>query len=99
MSAAYLAISILKQSNIPEIQLKIFLSYLQPSALISYLKEEGISLPNKYTSKKFLVDMIVKGELMKTEYTEEDNDLPVDKIYELIHEKLNNVISTPSNNE
>ena len=43
--------------------------------------------------------MFVKGELMKTKYTEEDNDLTGEKIHELIHEKLNTVISTPSNNE
>ena len=36
---------------------------------------------------------------MKTEYTEVDNDLPPEMRYELIHEKLNNVISAPSNNE
>ena len=69
------------------------------SALLSYLKGEGIYVPNKDVTKKSLVDMFVKGELMKTKYTEEDNDLTGEKIHELIHEKLNNVISTPSNNE
>ena len=39
MSAAYLVITLPKQSDIPEIQIKIFLSYLHPSALLSYLKE------------------------------------------------------------
>lgn len=48
MSSVYLAISLLKQSNIPEIQLKILLSYLHPKALYDYLEEEGIYLPNKH---------------------------------------------------
>lgn len=39
MSAACLAITLPKQSDIPEIQIKIFLSYLKPSASLSYLKE------------------------------------------------------------
>lgn len=39
MSAACLAITLPKQSDTPEIQIKIFLSYLQPSASLSYLKE------------------------------------------------------------
>lgn len=99
MSAAYLVITLPKQSDIPEIQIKIFLSYLQPSALLSYLKEEGIHVSNKYVSKKTLVDMVVNGELMETVYTEEDNNLPPAKIYELILEKLNNVITTPSKNQ
>ena len=98
MSAACLAITLPKQSDIPEIQIKIFLSYLQPSALLSYLKEEGIHVSNKYVSKKTLVDMDVNGELMKTVYTEEGHDLPPEKIYELILEKLTNVITASSKN-
>ena len=43
--------------------------------------------------------MVVNGELMETVYTEEDNNLPPAKIYELILEKLNNVITTPSKNQ
>lgn len=39
MSSVYLAISLLKQSNIPEIQLKIFLSYLHPKALYDYFRK------------------------------------------------------------
>ena len=86
MSSVYLAISLLKQSNIPEIQLKILLSYLHPKALYDYLEEEGIYLPNKDIWKKFLVDMIVRIKLIKAEYTEQDKDLPPERIYELIHE-------------
>ena len=43
--------------------------------------------------------MVVNGELMKTVYTEEDNDLPPEKIYQLILEKLNNVITIRSKNQ
>lgn len=43
--------------------------------------------------------MVVNGELMKTVYTEEDNDLPPEKIYQLILEQLNNVITTRSKNQ
>ena len=99
MPAACLGIKILTLLNMPVIQLKIFLSHLQFNALLSYLKQEGIYVPKKYVSKKSLVDMIVIGGLMKTEYTEVDNDLPPEMRYELIHEKLNNVISAQSNNE
>ena len=49
------------------------------------LEKQGIYSPNKHIWK-FLVDMTVSSKLIKTEYTGQDNDLPPERIYELIHE-------------
>ena len=42
MTTAYLAVSILKKSNIPIDQLKLFLTYVNQKALKEYLNITGI---------------------------------------------------------
>ena len=51
MTTTYLAISSLKQSIIPPMQLKIFLSYLPNELLIEYLSLANVYNGNKPISK------------------------------------------------
>lgn len=51
MSSTYLAVSLLKQSIIPEMPLKLFLSNLPRRALLEYTSNAGIYDSNKNISK------------------------------------------------
>ena len=65
MTSAYLAISFLKQTSLPEKQLRIFLSYLPQEPLKEYLYNVDISEGKKNMSKVDLIDMIITGKSKK----------------------------------
>ena len=75
MTSAYLAISFLKQTLLPEKQLRIFLSYLPQQPLKEYLYNVDIYKGKISMSKHDLIDMIIIGKSKKTTYTQEDDDL------------------------
>ena len=57
MTSAYLVISFLKQTPLPEKQLRIFLSYLPQEPLKDYLSNANIYKGRRNMSKNYLVDM------------------------------------------
>ena len=67
MTSAYLAISFLKQTSLPEKQLRIFLSYVPQEPLKEYLYNTNIYKGRRNMSKNDLIDMII------TEKTKKNN--------------------------
>ena len=65
MASAYLAISFLKQTPLPEKQLKIFLSYLPKELLKDYLSNANIYKGRRNMSKHDLIDMIITEKVKK----------------------------------
>ena len=59
MTSAYLAVSFLKQTPLPEKQLRIFLSYLPQEPLKEYLYNADICQERRNLSKHDLIDMII----------------------------------------
>ena len=65
MTSAYLAISFLKQTPLPEKQLKIFLLYLPKEPLKDYLSNANIYKGRRNMSKHDLIDMIITEKVKK----------------------------------
>ena len=84
MTSAYLAISILKKSPIPEKQLRIFLLYLPKVALKEYLSKANIYNGRRNMSKNDLIDMIISDKDKSKIYTSEDDDLTQEEIDNLL---------------
>ena len=84
MTSAYLAISFLKQTPLPEKQLRIFLSYLPPEPLKEYLYNANIYKGRRNMSKHDLIDMIITEKSKKVIYTQENNDLTKEEANELL---------------
>ena len=63
MASAYLAISFLKQTPLPEKQLRIFLCYLPQEPLKDYLSNANIYKGRKNRSKQELIDMIISEKI------------------------------------
>ena len=59
MTSAYLAVSFLKQTPLPEKQLRIFLSYLPQEPLKEYLYNASICQERRNMSKHDLIDMSI----------------------------------------
>ena len=59
MTSAYLAISFLKQTPLPEKQLRIFLSHLPQEPLKEYLFNANTYKGRRNMSKIDLIDMII----------------------------------------
>ena len=59
MTSGYLAISFLKQTPLPEKQLRILLSYLPEEPIKEYLYNANIYKVRRNMSKHDLIDMIV----------------------------------------
>ena len=74
MSSAYIAISILKNSPIPENRLRIFLSHTSQPALKEYLSKANI-YKERNISKNDLIDMIISDKDESKIYTSDDNDI------------------------
>ena len=73
MTSAYLAISFLKQSPLPEKKLRIFLSYL-----LEEPRKEFLSCPNIYKAKKNrskhdLIDVIIIEKNIEIRHRPEDD--------------------------
>ena len=92
MTSAYLAISFLKQTPLPEKQLRIFLSHLPQEPLKEYLFNANIYKGRRNMSKIDLIDMIITGKNKKIIYSQEDDDLSKEKANEL---RKNNNFARP----
>ena len=84
MTSAYLAVSFLKQTPLPEKQLRIFLSYLPQEPLKEYLYNADICQERRNLSKHDLIDMIITEKNKKIVYTQEDDDLTKEKAKEIL---------------
>ena len=84
MTSAYLATSFLKQTSLPEKQLRIFLSYLPQEPLKEYLYNADIYKRTRNMSKHDLIDMIFAEKNETTVYSQEDHDLSKGKANELL---------------
>ena len=65
MTSGYLAISFLKQTPLPEKQLRILLSYLPEEPIKEYLYNANIYKVRRNMSKHDLIDMIVTEKKIK----------------------------------
>ena len=74
MTSADLAISFLKQTPLPEKQLRIFLSYLPQEPLKDYLSNGNIYKGRRNMSKHDLIDMIITKKSKNVIYTQENDD-------------------------
>ena len=84
MTSAYLAISFLKQTPLPEKQLRIFLSYLPQEPLKEYLSNADIYKGKRNMSKLDLIDMIITKKTKKMSYTDEDDELSKEEANNLL---------------
>ena len=88
MTSTYLAISFLKQTPLPEKELRIFLSYLTQERLKEYLYNADIHKGRRNMSKHDLIDMIITEKNKKIVYSQEDDDLSKEKANELLKNKF-----------
>ena len=84
MTTAYLAISILKLSKIPNDQLKIFLTYVNQKALKEYLNVTGIYRGKKNLTTLELIDLIINGN--KSNNTTKNNELTIDEVNNILND-------------
>ena len=84
MTTAYLAISILKLSKIPNDQLKIFLTYVNQKALKEYLNVTGIYRGKKNLTILELIDLIINGN--KSNNTTKNNELTIDEVNNILND-------------
>ena len=84
MASAYLAIAFLKQTPLPEKQLRIFLSYLPQEPLKEYLYNADIYKGRRNMSKHDLIDMIITEKNKKIVYSQEDDDLSEEEVNNLL---------------
>ena len=78
MTTAYLAISILKLSKLPNDQLKIFLTYVNQKTLKEYLNITGIYRGKRNLTTLELIDLIINGN--KSNNTNKNNELTIDEV-------------------
>ena len=84
MTSAYLAISFLKQTPLPEKQLRMFLSYLPQEPLKEYLYNTNIYKGKRNVSKNDLIDMIITVKSRKITYAEGNDELTKEEANELL---------------
>ena len=84
MTSAFIAITILKQSSMPEKQLSIFLFYLSQEALREYLFNADIYKGRNRMSKKKLVEMIIRGKPKTIKYFDREDELAKEDAIELL---------------
>ena len=102
MTSAYLTISFLKQSPLPEQQWRIFLSYLPEELLKEFLSCANIYKAKKNRSKHDLIDLIIIEKNIEIRHRPED-DLTQEVANELLENskfvkqtlKENNIPITP----
>ena len=75
MTSANLAISFLKQTPLPENQLRIFLSYLPQELLKEYLSHSQIYKGKTNRSKHYLIDVINTEKDKSKPLTSDDDNL------------------------
>ena len=84
MTSAFIAITILKQSSVPEKQLSIFLFYLSQEALREYLFNADIYKGRNRMSKNELVEMIITGKPKTIKYFDREDELTKEDAIELL---------------
>ena len=84
MASAYLAISFLKQTPLPEKQLRIFLSYLPHKPLKEYLYNANIYQGRRNMLIHDLIDMIITKKTKKITYREENDELTKEEANKLL---------------
>ena len=84
MPSSHVAISLLKQSSLPEKQLRIFLSHLSQQSLKEYLSEANIYDGKRNTNKVNLIDMIISVKDKTNINTHDDK---------LTQEEINNILN------
>ena len=87
MASAYLPISFLKKSSIPESQLGIFLSYLLSYPLEEYLYCADIYRDDKYRTKYDLIDMINSEKDQRKQYNHKYDDLSLNEANSLLENR------------
>ena len=75
MTSAFIAISKLKQTNMTEKQLIIFLFYLSQEALREYLCNADICKGKKRLLKNELIEMIITGKPKTVKHFSKDDEL------------------------
>ena len=85
MTSAYLAVSFLKKTPLPEKQLRIFLSYLPQEPLKDYLSSANIYKGRRNMSKHDLINMIITEKKLKNNiYARENDDLIMEEANEIL---------------
>ena len=84
MTSTYLTISFLKQTPLPEKQLRIFLSYLPQELLKECLFNANIYKGRKNMSNHDLIDMIITEKSKKIVYTQENDELRKEQAKEIL---------------
>ena len=85
MTSAFIAISILKQSFMPEKQLTNFLFYLSQEPLKEYLTNADIYKGKKRLSKNDLIEMIITNKPITTTHFNKDEEKKKDQAIDLIN--------------
>ena len=84
MTSAFIAITILKQSSMPEKQLSNFLFYLSQEALREYLFNADIYKGRNRISKNELIEMTIVGKPKTIKYFDRENELTKEDAIELL---------------
>ena len=84
MTSAYLAISFLKQTPLPEKQLRIFSLYLPQKPLKDSLSNANIYKGRRNISKHDLIDIIITERSKKVIYTQENDNFRKEEANELL---------------
>ena len=84
MTSAFIAITILKQSSMPEKQLSIFLFYLSQEALREYLFNADIYKGRNRMSKNELIEMTIAGKPKTIKYFDREDELTKEDAIELL---------------
>ena len=82
MTPAYLAVSILKKSNIPVDQLKRILSCVNEKVLKEYLYISNICKGKKKLTTIELIDLIINGNKNKNKDTR--NEITIDEVNNIL---------------
>ena len=84
MTSAFIAITILKQSSMPEKQLSNFLFYLSQEALREYLFNADIYKGRNRMSKNELIEMTIAGKPKTIKYFDTEDELTKEDAIELL---------------
>ena len=84
MTSAFIAITILKQSSVPEKQLSNFLFYLSQDALREYLFNADIYKGRNRMSKNELIEMTIVGKPKAIKYFDREDELTKEDAIELL---------------
>ena len=84
MTSVFIAITIFKQSSMPEKQLSSFLFYLSQEALREYLFNADIYKGRNRMSKNELIEMTIAGKPKTIKYFDREDELTKEDAIELL---------------